>query len=69
MITGGMRSPWDVDTRKSEEDEMFGVRHDQELLGQILERSTSAPLPPSDFVGGSEYDDEEVSVSGPSKST
>ena len=68
MIAGGMRSPWDSDTRKSEEDDMFGVRHDQELLGQILERSTSAPLLPSDTVGGSGYDDGKDSVSGPRKS-
>lgn len=69
MIAGDMRSPWDADNRKSDEDKMFGVRHDQELLGQILERSSSAPLLPSDFVGGSGYDDEEENVSGPSTST
>jgi hypothetical protein len=62
-----MRSPWDADTHNSEEDPMSGVNRDQELLGQILGRSTSAPPLPSDTsmdVGGLGYDDGVGSVRG-----
>ena len=67
MIEGGMGGPWDADARKSEEVFIFGGNHDQELLGQILGRSTSAPPRPSDpnmDIGGPGYDNGVKSVSG-----
>jgi len=66
MLAGGMRSPWDADTRKPEDHDLFRDRRSNELLGQILERSTSAPPLASDSntgAGGTRYNEDAESVS------
>lgn len=42
------RSPWEEDDRRLEENDLFRDSGGNELLGQILERSTSAPPLPSE---------------------
>lgn len=48
MLSGMRRSPWDDDTRIPEGNNMYRDDQSNELLGQILERSTSAPPLPSE---------------------
>ena len=68
-MLAGMRSPWDDDARKPEENELYKETQNNELLGQILGRSTSAPPLPSETnadIGGLRYEEnaESVSVEG-----
>lgn len=49
MLAEGMRSPWEDETGDQEDHTLYSNRsNSNELLGQILERSTSAPPLPSE---------------------
>lgn len=65
-MLAGMRSPWETETRKPEDHDLYRDAQNNELLGQILERSTSAPPLPSETnaeLGGMQYNDNGESVS------
>ena len=66
MLDGGMRSPWEENSRKTEGDNMFQGDQGNEFLGQLLERSTSAPPLASETnapIGGHKYEEDAESVS------
>lgn len=69
MLAGSMKSPWDEDARRPQDHDLFRDKDSNELLGQILERSTSAPPLASerndDIVGGSYNEADTESVSEP----
>lgn len=67
MLVRDMKSPWDADTRKPENHDLFGDARDHALFGQILERASSAPPLPSETKGdigaGMRYTEDAESVS------
>lgn len=66
MLDGGMRSPWEENSRKTERNDMFQGEQGNEFLGQLLQRSTSAPPLPSetnDAIGGQQDEEDTESVS------
>jgi hypothetical protein len=66
MLDGGMRSPWEENSRKTERNDMFQGEQGNKFLGQLLQRSTSAPPLPSetiDAIGGQQDEEDTESVS------
>jgi hypothetical protein len=66
-LDGEMKSPWEENSGNPEDSDLFKGERGNELLGQLLERSTSAPPLPSETnapIRGPRYIENTESVSG-----